>query len=1744
MSKNYTLLLLLFVFIFSAYAKSSLQIVEINPSILDASLSRMDVSPYRYEQTDYLVVQPLINSEAYLKQNGFNVESYLGDGYYIVTTISSKTKTNFESIQYYKTGYISAQQKIDNSLTDINKVEFVSVLFSKSLPANSINSITATHGISMSESDLKYNRFTAYLDKKQINELAKYPFIYYITKGYKEKHTLMYESLQMTGTNQVQENEPFGYGLKGDGIVVGIWDDGAFGEHLDLPINKNFVVDKLYSSSLYMPHPTEVAGCIGGSGNMFQNLKGIAPNVKMVYWDLVGDLINEILDGKLKYNTDISNHSYNFVATNCFQSGLYIPEAADLDKLVYDNPTLLPVVAVGNTATANCAVATDTFSSVDIGFQGCKNAITVGWLFSNEKPVENSGRGPTEDGRLKPELVSKGFSVNALRPNNGFGPVFGSSYSAPQIAGLAALLYQRYKQQFSTLPNASLIKAILFNTARDLGTPGPDYINGFGKPDAFRAVKSVSDNLFFENSVVQNEIKTHVFNSAANTAQLKVTLSWTDKEGSPIAAKALVNNLDLKLVTPNGDTILPWKLKPESPKTIALRGIDNINTNEQITIDNPLTGNYTIVVKGSSVPYGPQNYAVAFFTQERKIEISHPNGGEVLDAGGNTIRWNANGIDSIAKIEFSSDNGSNWQTVVSNQQLSTKSLAWNVPTIFSQQCLIKITSGNNVDVSASNFTIGAQLNYNLINAVVCDRTAKISWSAFSGATAYRVYLFIDTIWVMVGETTQTELTVNNLINGKKYPYSVSTIINGFEGNRSLAKFLTPGVAACTSTNDVGVYAVNRPIGGRKFTSLALTTTEKLSFIIKNFGTVTQNSISVSYRINGGPVRTATLTDVVSSNDTSIINFNTNENLSAAGNYSVIAWTNLASDVNKNNDTLYYTIKHLPNNALTLPFEESFENLNTQQTYSAFGLNGAEYIDYYPETGGMLRSNEGNLYAKTGQRGVTLDNYLGSGNKKNELIFTYNLSNYVDSIIFLEFSYMNRNEPDSNDILFARGDDTKPWIPIYDLFKNRGTIGSYKTVSEINLRQKLKIENGQNLSSSVQLKIQHSGSKTGTTPYGDGGYTFDDFKLLVAGKDIAVANATIKKAQCTNSFVAQPISFTIRNNSTQSITNLPVTYKIDDNPAVTEIVNSTIAASDTLRYTFNNLFNTGNSGLYSIRVWATNAGDKYPFNDTAYTTTVVMATVDSFPYYNDFETNNGTIFSEGTNNSWVWTTPHKYNIDNAAQDNKAWTTGADKGYNFNERSYLYMGCLDFSSLTTDPYIAFNFLSVMQTQSDSAFAEYSTNGTDWTRLGCYNCGLNWYNGFQGKPYWDRIIFPWQVAHMKIPLSILQNPSNFMYRIALISDNFITFEGLAIDDLRIFNDYSEIATTDSVYVAEISNGNGWMQFYRNGRLVTELFDDNKALGNVILGYEANSTKQKVLDNKNIFPRNWVFKPQNPQVGNYKVRLYVQNTEYTDYIIEEDSINRMGDIGLLRYIGLNTNLDIIDNHVNSYYKYYTPQQIQFYPYQNGYYIEFETDTLGEFYLLSTKQDADAIQNINLFDFSAQKVNDDVLLDWKTSKEVNSKEFIIQYSFDAATFIDIDTVPAGGFSSIITPYNYLHELNAISGVYYYRIKMVDNTNKFTFSLIDSVYFAPSVGIKQNSFTANAYVAENDIVVEFKNKQQLLSTVFVYNTLGQLQFTRKLILQNGINPLGISNFSDWSRAAYYLHIRSDDKSYYTKLLKQ
>jgi hypothetical protein len=392
-------------------------------------------------------------------------------------------------------------------------------------------------------------------------------------------------------------------------------------------------------------------------------------------------------------------------------------------------------------------------------------------------------------------------------------------------------------------------------------------------------------------------------------------------------------------------------------------------------------------------------------------------------------------------------------------------------------------------------------------------------------------------------------------------------------------------------------------------------------------------------------------------------------------------------------------------------------------------------------------------------------------------------------------------------------------------------------------------------------------------------------------------------------------------------------------------------------------------------------------------------------------------------------------------------------------------------------------------------------------------------------------------------LADPSNTIIRLRLISDIAGNGEGFPIDDLHIYTDIKEIAAPDSFYISAVSNGSGWISFQNNGKTIAELHDDGKNLGQVTLGYYARVSGVPAFLNKNYVPRNWVVRTQNQVPGNFKLRLYVLNEEYVDFIFEDDSSFSMGDISMLRYTGLNTNLAPGDNHIRSYYKYFTPEDIQFYPVKSGYYVEALTDTLGEFYLMGSKPDPDATPAINLVSLTVVAVNDDAYLQWQTLKEFNSNSFVIQYSFDAVNFISVDTVPASNNSNIPIDYNYIHEVNATDAVFYYRILIKDNSGNSTYSLIDSVRFNSATPVFTNTRSIRCFISSGDVIIDNNNKLNGEYTARLYRPDGSLVFSRNMFFNDGWNALGVRSFASWANGAYLMELFNDQERYFSKLVK-
>ncbi len=278
---------------------------------------------------------------------------------------------------------------------------------------------------------------------------------------------------------------------------------------------------------------------------------------------------------------------------------------------------MLFVFSAGNNASGNCNYGAGAgWGNITGGYKQGKNVIAVANLDALEVRDNTSSRGPASDGRIKPDISANGKDQNSTNTNNTYQVGGGTSAACPGIAGISCQLIQAYKE-INNAPNAptALIKACLLNSAEDIGNPGPDFTYGYGRVNALRALQTIEDGRYVAASVSQGGTNIHTLTVPPNVTELRVMVYWHDEGGSPGASVSLVNDIDVTVTDPSSVNWQPWVL-------------DHLNNMEQITIDNPAAGTYTVNVDGFAIPAGPQEYYLVYEFRTDEITVTYPAGGE------------------------------------------------------------------------------------------------------------------------------------------------------------------------------------------------------------------------------------------------------------------------------------------------------------------------------------------------------------------------------------------------------------------------------------------------------------------------------------------------------------------------------------------------------------------------------------------------------------------------------------------------------------------------------------------------------------------------------------------------------------------------------------------------------------------------------------------------------------------------------------------------------------------------------------------------------------------------------------------------------------------------------------------------------------------------------------------------------------------------------------------------------------
>jgi hypothetical protein len=439
---------------------------------------------------------------------------------------------------------------------------------------------------------------------------------------------------ELTGVQPLQ-GAP--YNLSGAGVRVLLYDSGiADASHPDFG---GRLIARETGEAL--SHATHVAGTIGGSGadseahggTPFQ-WRGMAPGVTIESFeydptgaDVIlhtdpGDIALDYGQALRDLHVDLSNNSLSTnVAENgfpCELEGDYGIVPALIDGLVRGSggAPLTIVWAGGNERSRpRCGANFGTIPPPATA----KNTLVVGAVRSNDDVVATfSSWGPTDDGRLRPDLCAPGaeFSsgVTSTEVGGGYTTKAGTSMAAPTVTGVCALLIEDYRrthgENASLLP--STVKAILTHTAADRGDPGPDYSYGYGSMRARDAIDFQRGGTFLEDSVEDGQVTIFLVEVSGDSPELKSTLAWDDVPGTPNVVPALINDLDLYAVSPSGELVFPWTLDPAKPdEPPAQDGPDRVNNVEQVYRFHPEPGIWTLYVSGHSVPSGPQRFSLA-----------------------------------------------------------------------------------------------------------------------------------------------------------------------------------------------------------------------------------------------------------------------------------------------------------------------------------------------------------------------------------------------------------------------------------------------------------------------------------------------------------------------------------------------------------------------------------------------------------------------------------------------------------------------------------------------------------------------------------------------------------------------------------------------------------------------------------------------------------------------------------------------------------------------------------------------------------------------------------------------------------------------------------------------------------------------------------------------------------------------------------------------------------------------------
>lgn len=518
-----------------------------------------------------------------------------------------------------------------------------SFILSKPLNQYSFSFLKEERGLRLSD---------GYFSKIQYLDESGYPVIY-------APHNI--NAAITTGANHLQPGGSLGLNLSGKGLVVGIFDQTR--PKRDHPEFGTRLTQIDGSTETLSEHATHVTGTVLASGVNF-GAKGMAYEATGWSFNWEAD-ISKMLTNAYEPESKpagmiVSNHSYGVVLgwrqegstwtwfgnpaidpNEDWRFGFYSSKSQAIDELLYARPYYSVVWSAGNDRDDRGDGTRPPDGPDDtIGPEGvAKNNITVGAVtqvldYSGPNSVaigSFSSWGPTDDGRIKPDLVGMGVNVFSSSitstDQDSYSSLSGTSMAAPNVTGSLFLIQQFFGQRNpEKFMLSATLKALAIHTAKEAGPSlGPDYMYGWGLLDVKAAAELIanedgSSQLIRELILDQGASYEYEIVSDGITP-IKATIAWTDPAGTPAGTGVnptklmLVNDLDLRIFDEDGVEYFPWTLDPAvGAGARALQSGDNFRDNvEQVLITSPKPKKYTVrVTHKNELTFGMQPFSLVF----------------------------------------------------------------------------------------------------------------------------------------------------------------------------------------------------------------------------------------------------------------------------------------------------------------------------------------------------------------------------------------------------------------------------------------------------------------------------------------------------------------------------------------------------------------------------------------------------------------------------------------------------------------------------------------------------------------------------------------------------------------------------------------------------------------------------------------------------------------------------------------------------------------------------------------------------------------------------------------------------------------------------------------------------------------------------------------------------------------------------------------------------------------------------